>query len=84
MDNQCKEMFHQLGNSPIGKGLIKYLNERMAEVFDVSNITGEVKLEGAKFAKTFIKQEIIDKINAFSGNQKVGEGGSELEGEEFR
>jgi hypothetical protein len=50
----------------------------MAEVFDVSNIVGEVKLEGAKFAKSFIKQEIIDKLNAFSGNPKVGEGGEEF------
>lgn len=78
MDNNHKEMFRQLGNSPNGKDLIRYLNERMAEVFDVSNIIGEIKLEGAKFAKAFIKQEIIDKINAFSGNQKVGEGGEEF------
>lgn len=71
-------MFRRLGNSPDGEILIKYLKELIIDRFDVGNIMGEVQLEGAKKAKQFIVTEIIDKINAFSGNLKVGEGGEEF------
>ena len=71
-------MFRRLANSQDGKELIKYLDERLVYYTDPLNIKDINQLEGYKLFITFVRNEIINKINAFSGTPKVGESEEEF------